>query len=108
MGGEAENCIDIQGHVICNPESVQHGEQKQRIVGKLPDLFTAFYQRLGTFDGGSRFRGSMSFDVHQRGDQGNLTLDLLLARGCRAWQRLDLAQGASELLDRLNQRTTRK
>src|SRR5262249_37485967 len=73
-------------------------EQKQWILRRLSEGFSLFDQQTCSLCSGLSFRSTISFDVHKRGYDRNLKLDMLTAQRGRGRQSGDLIEGARELL----------
>src|SRR6516162_5338890 len=74
---ELAHSVAIEGNEARCPETEQNREQQQWILWGLPERFSLFDQQTRSLCSSLSFRGTISFDVHERGYDRNLKLDLL-------------------------------
>lgn len=96
--------VAIEGDVVRGPDAVEDNKQQQRIFGRLAERVGAFNQQTGLLFGRLSFRSGKSFGVDERGDDGDLELDLFPAQSRRRRQRCDLIERAPDLFGGLDQR----
>ncbi len=69
--------VAIERHIVRDPEAIEDGEQQQRVFERLSERFGLFDQQARPLHGRLGFRRGMTFDVHERGYERDLKLDLL-------------------------------
>src|SRR5712664_773487 len=91
----------------CNvrlPQTVESRKQQQRILGRLTECFSLFYQQKRPLRGGPGFWGGLPFDILEWVYQCNLKLDFFTTKRRRAGQGRNLSKRTCELLEGFNQR----
>ena len=96
--------VAVKRHVIRHPETVEHGKQQQRIIGRLSERFSLFDQHTSPLGGRLGFRRRIPLDVHEWGYERNLKPDLLTTQRRSAWQGGDLVESTGELRHCFHQR----
>ena len=111
FSASARNCaassrisVAVERHIVRDPEAVEDREQQQRIFGRLSERFSLFDQQTCPLRSRLGFRRGISFDMHERGYERDLKLDLLATQRGRGGQGRDLGKRARELLHGFNQR----
>ena len=96
--------VAVERHIVRDPEAVEDREQQQRVFRRFSERFSLFDQQTRPLRSRLGFRRSIPFDVHERGYERDLKLDLLATQRGSAGQSRDLIEGAGELLYSFNQR----
>jgi hypothetical protein len=81
----------------CDPKAIEDREQQQRVFGWLSNGFSFFYKETCALRSRLSFRCSMPFDLHERGYERDLELDLFATKRGRNGQCRNLGKGVSEL-----------
>ena len=95
--------VTVEGHHVCDPETVKDREQQQGIVGSLSERIGLFDQQTSPLSSGLRFRRSITFDMEERGYERDLKFDLFATQRRRGRQGRNLAEGTGELLGSFDQ-----
>ena len=99
-----EHHITVERSAVCDPNAVEDREQQQRVFGRLTERFSLFDQQTCPLHSRLGFRRRIAFDMHERGYERDLKLDLLATQRRRGGQGRDLVQGTRELLNGFDQR----
>src|SRR6516165_1677834 len=100
--------VALEGDVVRDPEAVENRKQQQRILRGLSERLRLFDQQTCLINSRLGFRSSVSFDMDEWSNKGDLKLDLLAAQGRRRRQGRHLGKRASMLSHGLQQRRARK
>src|SRR5215475_3630374 len=65
LDGKLTRRLAVKRHVILHPEAVEHGEQQQRIFGRLPERFSVSDQQTCPLDGCLGFPSAKAFDMEE-------------------------------------------
>ena len=87
------NHVAVERHIVGGKEAVQDREQHKRVFGRLSECFSLFDQQTCPLHSRLGFQRSIPFDMHERGYECDLKLDLLAAQHWRSWQGRDLIEG---------------
>ena len=64
--------VAVKRHVIRHPETVEHGKQQQRIIGRLSERFSLFDQHMCPLHGCLGLLSGIAFDREEWGYECNL------------------------------------
>src|SRR5262249_22948051 len=104
LRGKVAHHIAVERCKVRVPKAVERREQQQRVFGRLPLRFSLIDQQTCPLRSRLGFRGAVSFDMHQRGNERDLQLDLLTTQRRRGGECCDLIESAGELSCGLNER----
>ena len=104
MVGEIAHDIGIECQQVRAPDAVEDRKQQQRIFGRLSQGFSLFDQQTRPLRSRLGFRSSISFDMHERGYERDLKLNLLATQRRSTGQGRNLTEGSGELSYRFDQR----
>jgi hypothetical protein len=96
--------VAIECHIVRDPNAVESGEHQQRVLGRLSERFSLFYQQTCSLRSRRGFRCGIAFDMNERGYERDLKLDLLATQRWRGRHGRKLAEGTSELVYGFSQR----
>src|SRR5215472_4403375 len=104
LDGKLKPHVAVRCNVIRHPDTVEHGEQQQRIFGRLSERFSLLDQQTCSLHGCLGFLSAIALDREEWGYECNLELDLFATQRGRGGQGRDLVERKCELLYGFNQR----
>ena len=84
--------VAVERHIARDPEAVEDREQKQRVIGRLPERFSLFDQQTCPLRGRLGLWRSIPFDMDEWGYERDLKLDLLATQRGSSWQSRNLVK----------------